>query len=201
MPPVSSSTAASRRTRTNKLQNEESIELKSKLNGNHQAKTQVSNITESQKRIRMILEKNQERSIHSAGSYELDHMGSLTFPQASVTQRELKSLNPIASQRETLIEAHKLLSTVLQNKQTAIEVTERLYNKKLIKKMRNKSSHLNSKDNHQKTSKSGKRKGEVLTPKNLLVGGEYLTSIKLMEKTSITLDKGSTITSANGSVN
>ena len=105
MPPVS--TAIARRTRTNKLQKQDSLELNKKPKEN-QIKTQVSNISESQKRIRMILEKNQERSIHSAGSYDLDQMGSLTFPQAPVTQRDLKSLEAITLQREpTSIEAQK----------------------------------------------------------------------------------------------
>lgn len=67
--------------------------------------------------------------------------------KAHLTQRELKSLEEMTSLTKSNIE-----KTSTQNKQIAAEVTDRLYNKKHISKLRNKTV------NGEKEKKDGKGK-------------------------------------------
>ena len=70
------------------------------------------------------------------------------------------------------------MSTTMQNKQPILEVSDRLYNKKHILKMRNKSSQFNSKGLNKKDKLVKNQKAEILLPKHP-VGGEYLSVVKL----------------------
>lgn len=129
MPPVSTA-IAQRRSRKTSQQDSLILTAKGKLSTNAQ-----TNITESQKRIRQILDKNLlDRSmVSSAVTSDMDALGSYCIkqnPPHQLTNRDLKSLEEAQSLNKSQHYDKE------QREQIAIEVTDRLYNKKQIKKMR-----------------------------------------------------------------
>ena len=133
MPPVSTAVA---QRRDRKLVKQESLGINMARTGNIGSSgfkgNQVSNISESQKRIRAILDK--DHSITS-NSCDIDAIGSYTVKQPH-THRDLKSLDEMGSSAGPDQAGSKQLSTTMHSKQIALEVTDRLYNKKKIKAMR-----------------------------------------------------------------
>ena len=134
MPPVSTAVA---QRRDRKLVKQESLGLSINNKGKQMSSGfggggQVGNITESQKRIRAILDSNKDHSITST-TCDMDAIGSYTVKQPN-THRDLKSLDEMGSTNTGVDPANKLSSTMQQK--IALEVTDRLYNKKKIKAMR-----------------------------------------------------------------
>lgn len=131
MPPVQTAAAAKRR----KLSTQDSMGI-ARMNASnpaHRRGGDAPHITESQKRIKAILDKNGERSLLKVGNTDIDAIGSFTIKQPN-THRDLKSLDEMRSIQtggaETCTNADppKLMSTMQQK--VALEVTDRLYNKK-----------------------------------------------------------------------
>ena len=108
-------------------------------------------------------------------SVEYDGPGSCILKQAAaMTQRSLG---------EELSQLNKSLGETSkpQNKQIALEVTDRLYNKKDIIKMRNKNSQGHNKE---KTKGSSKAKHERQpSPRVQQKRNEYMQANRLSEKT------------------
>lgn len=97
MPPVSSA-VAHRRSRKN---SQHDLRCNNSQIQQAKFKSQAPNsthINESQKRIRAIINKNQnDKSVKSGGSCELDALGSFSVKQPPVTSRDLKSLDQMTS--------------------------------------------------------------------------------------------------------
>lgn len=187
MPPVS--TAVAQRRKINK---QESLGLTLNSTGGKKTSSstgynppQVANITESQKRIRAILDKNQDHAINSA-AVEIDAIGSYTVKQPH-THRDLKSLDEMVVNggvsADQQANGNKL--STMQQKQIALEVTDRLYNKKKIKAMRkqtlqemNNGTNNTSHTAHAKSgkSKTAKHERNLVSPKEK--GVEYVSSSK-----------------------
>ena len=178
MPPVSTAVAQRRHKKLN-VNESFGLTTKGKQNSLTTAaqsgplkSTEITNISESQKRIRAIVDKNADRSITSTGSNDgIDAIGSFTIKQPN-THRDLKSLDGMGG--AGVANEQPKMSSTMQN-QLVLDVTDRLYNKKKIQKMRNKTSH----GNKEKGKKGQKHQhlDKVVSPKNKDKdphGNEYL---------------------------